>query len=219
MIFCIIKCTIFFYRKGVTIPSQRRYVNYYASLVQESLNYKAVTLILREIRLTPVPIFNGGQGYRFVISEANKKIFSSQTCEVRKGSSTLCIPLEHSISITGDIKVAFYNIPKVKRKEKMFQFWFNTFFVNEFPSDYDNGELPIERTTRALSCDGANMELPAIHIKPRTGSLANLNPLAPALTLTIDKSGLDGAHKDKNHKLFSENFKVKYLLFFTFLLN
>ncbi|XP_014207037.1 phosphatidylinositol 3,4,5-trisphosphate 3-phosphatase and dual-specificity protein phosphatase PTEN isoform X2 [Copidosoma floridanum] len=194
-------------RKGVTIPSQRRYVNYYATLVQDGLNYQPVTLILREIKLDPVPILNGGQGYRFVIFEAKKKIFSSDTYEVRKGTSTLSIPLRQSVSIKGDIRVDFYTTPKVKRKEKIFHFWFNTFFVSEHvTSEHDNGG-PIERTARALSCDGTAMELPMVHAKPRTGSLASLDTL-PQLVLTIDKWGLDCAHKDKNHKIFSPDFKV-----------
>ena len=50
------------FRKGVTIPSQRRYVDYYATLVQEKLNYEPVTLFLRKIQLDPAPIFHGGQG-------------------------------------------------------------------------------------------------------------------------------------------------------------
>ena len=47
--------------QGVTIPSQRRYVGYYASLVQEQLNYHPVTLLIKEIHLEPMPSFNGGQ--------------------------------------------------------------------------------------------------------------------------------------------------------------
>ncbi|KAJ8679764.1 hypothetical protein QAD02_015551 [Eretmocerus hayati] len=195
-------------RKGVTIPSQRRYVNYYSTLVRDGLNYQPVTLILREIRLDPIPSLNGGQGYLFVISEANKKIFSSKILEVRKGTSALCIPLQPSIPVRGDIRVDFYNVPKVKRKEKLFHFWFNTFFVRDhLTSEYDNGG-PIERTTRALSCDGSAMELPIVHTKPRTGSLASLGPVPPTLVLAIDKWGLDGAHKDKHHKLYSPDFKV-----------
>ncbi|XP_033227782.1 phosphatidylinositol 3,4,5-trisphosphate 3-phosphatase and dual-specificity protein phosphatase PTEN isoform X2 [Belonocnema kinseyi] len=199
-------------RKGVTIPSQRRYVGYYATLVKEGLNYQPVTLILREIKLNPVPIFNGNQGYlHFVISEANKKIFSSDTYEVRKGENSLVIPLEHNVALTGDIRVDFFNRPKMKRKEKMFHFWFNTFFVrDQLASGYENGELPVERSTRALSCDGTAMELPMMtaHTKQRTGSLASLGLMPPTLVLSIDKWGLDDAHKDKHHKLYNANFKV-----------
>lgn len=92
-------------------------------------------------------------------------------------------------------------------QEKIFHFWFNTFFVRDSTTEYGNGG-PIERTTRALSCDGTAMELPMVHDKPRTGSLANLGPKSPSLLLTIDKWGLDKAHKDKNNKLYSPDFKV-----------
>ncbi|KYQ58345.1 Phosphatidylinositol-3,4,5-trisphosphate 3-phosphatase and dual-specificity protein phosphatase PTEN [Trachymyrmex zeteki] len=198
-------------RKGVTIPSQRRYVDYYATLLQEGVSYEPVTLLLRKIQLDPAPIFNGGQGcLHFVISESNNRIFSDDY-EVRKGTSSICIPLQHTVALRGDIRVEFYNYkPKTKRKEKMFHFWFNTFFVREKTnSECDNGDLHVERSTRAFSCDGTAMELPMVmsHAKPRTGSLASLGPMPPTLVLRIDKSGLDKVHKDKNHKLYSPDFK------------
>ncbi|XP_020287756.1 phosphatidylinositol 3,4,5-trisphosphate 3-phosphatase and dual-specificity protein phosphatase PTEN isoform X2 [Pseudomyrmex gracilis] len=202
-------------RKGVTIPSQIRYVEYYATLVQEGLNYQPVTLILRKIQLDPVPILNGGQGcLRFVISQSKNRIFSD-IYEVRKGMTSICISLQHNLAITGDIRVDFYNFrPKMKRK-KLFHFWFNTFFVREKTnSECDNGELPVERSTRALSCDGTTMELPMVmsHVKSRTGSLTSLGSMPPTLVLRIDKSGLDDAHKDKNHKTFSPDFKVSLFM-------
>ncbi|XP_057325366.1 phosphatidylinositol 3,4,5-trisphosphate 3-phosphatase and dual-specificity protein phosphatase PTEN isoform X2 [Microplitis mediator] len=200
--------------KGVTIPSQRRYVGYYASFVQKGLIYQPVTLLLRQITLDPIPIFNGNQGYlHFVISEDNKRIFSSDTIEVKKGTPSIRIPLNHTVSITGDIRVDFFNKkPKMKRKEKLFHFWFNTFFVCDNPSsDNDSEEMRVERSARALSCDGTAMEFPAIanaHSKPRTSSLASLGPMPPTLVLEIDKWGLDDAHKDKSHKIFPSDFKV-----------
>ncbi|XP_034194450.1 phosphatase and tensin-like protein isoform X3 [Osmia lignaria lignaria] len=205
-------------RKGVTIPSQRRYVDYYATLVQERLNYQPVTLLLRRIQLDPAPIFHGGQGYlHCVISESKKRIFSSDIVEVRKGMHCVSIPLKHSVPLTGDIRVDFFNRPKMKRKEKLFHFWFNTFFVRDYltsTSEYDNGELPVERSTRALSCDGTTMELPMVmsHMKPRAGSLASLGPMPPTLLLSIDKWGLDDAHKDKQNKAYSADFRVSLFM-------
>ena len=77
--------------------------------------------------------------------------------------------------------------------------------------EYDNGEIPVERSTRALSCDGTAMGLPMVttHPKPRTGSLANLGPMPSSFILSIDKWNLDDAHKDKHHKLYNANFKVR----------
>lgn len=95
----------------------------------------------------------------------------------------------------------------------MFHFWFNTFFVHEHPpTEYDNGDEGTNsaRSMRALSCDGT-VGLPMVaHSKPRTGSLASLGPMPPSLVLNIDKAGLDDAHKDKHHKLYSADFKVRF---------
>jgi phosphatidylinositol-3,4,5-trisphosphate 3-phosphatase/dual-specificity protein phosphatase PTEN len=44
-------------KKGVTIPSQRRYIHYYDRLLNRGLVYKSVKLYLRCIVLDPVPYF------------------------------------------------------------------------------------------------------------------------------------------------------------------
>ena len=55
--------------KGVTIPSQRRYIHYYDRLLRRGLVYKTVKLYLRCIVLDPVPAFkNIGIGKTFLFS-------------------------------------------------------------------------------------------------------------------------------------------------------
>lgn len=61
----------------------------------------------------------------FVISESNKKVFSSEVHEVRKGMHSICIPLQHNVALTGDIRVDFYNRPKMKRKVYDYSFYKN----------------------------------------------------------------------------------------------
>ena len=69
-------------------------------------------------------------------------------------------------------------------QEKMFQFWFNTFFVGKddysIPFQYSNGKTP---TMEGLS-------------------------VSKQLNLTLSKAELDKANKDKSHRFFSPNFKV-----------
>lgn len=79
-------------RKGVTIPSQLRYVNYYSKIVKEQLIYKPVSVYIREIILEPPPCFQGGQGVlcfsisQQTLTEENKpkcvKLYKSQNYEV-----------------------------------------------------------------------------------------------------------------------------------------
>lgn len=42
-------------------------MEYYASLVQEQLIYRPVTLTIREIRLETVPVLNGGQSSKLAL--------------------------------------------------------------------------------------------------------------------------------------------------------
>ncbi|XP_018320385.1 phosphatidylinositol 3,4,5-trisphosphate 3-phosphatase and dual-specificity protein phosphatase PTEN isoform X3 [Agrilus planipennis] len=193
-------------RKGVTIPSQLRYVNYYASFLRDGLDYVPVSLYIREIIFEPTPCFPGGQGYLcFSISQqtiANAgehsqkcvKLFKSGVYEVRKGSSSFVIRLDQCMPITGDVKLEFYNKPKLGRKEKIFQFWFNTFFVRN--------ELSIQDTTTE----------PNGHL-PENGNGVTRNVHSKALVLSLMKNELDIVNKkDKQNKVFSSEFKVTVLM-------
>ena len=46
--------------KGVTIPSQIRFVHYYGQYLQEGKLYRATTKIFKEIRMVGIPKFNNG---------------------------------------------------------------------------------------------------------------------------------------------------------------
>ncbi|XP_075222848.1 phosphatidylinositol 3,4,5-trisphosphate 3-phosphatase and dual-specificity protein phosphatase PTEN-like isoform X2 [Lycorma delicatula] len=205
-------------RKGVTIPSQRRYVEYYASIIQDKLEYRPITLLIQEIRLEPLPtLFNGGQGnMQYVVLEGQNKVHSSTLLEVKKGVPNLCIHLEQCIPVQGDVKLEFFTKPKMMRKEKLFHFWFNTFFIREeVPDTMENGtcsSVP-ERASRALSYDeqALNYTHPPLS-KPRTGSLVTLENNSKPLILRIGKWDLDDAHKDKANKLYSPDFKVSLIL-------
>lgn len=80
-------------RKGVTIPSQLRYVNYYSRIVREQLIYQPISVYIREIILEPPPCFTGGQGIlcfsvsQQTLTEGGKpkcmKLFKSENYEVR----------------------------------------------------------------------------------------------------------------------------------------
>lgn len=41
--------------KGVTIPSQRRYVDYYSAMISNSLQYNPVKMYLTSIVIDPLP--------------------------------------------------------------------------------------------------------------------------------------------------------------------
>ncbi|XP_033752891.1 phosphatidylinositol 3,4,5-trisphosphate 3-phosphatase and dual-specificity protein phosphatase PTEN-like isoform X2 [Pecten maximus] len=171
--------------KGVTIPSQRRYVWYYGYLIERRLQYKPVTLLLTGIEFIKIPMYNGGTcSPMFEVYQLKVKVYSSRVYEdLKKGQDRVFMGVESSVPLCGDIKVVFYNKPRMKGKEKMFQFWFNTFFVNV--DEQPNG-------TRTY-CAGEMA--PSEHSK--------------TLYMSLYKDDLDKANKDKSHKLFSPNFQAK----------
>ncbi|XP_054267486.1 phosphatidylinositol 3,4,5-trisphosphate 3-phosphatase and dual-specificity protein phosphatase PTEN-like isoform X3 [Macrosteles quadrilineatus] len=202
-------------RKGVTIPSQRRYVGYYATLVQENLDYHQVVLSIRSVCLEPVPaLFSSGQGnIQLVIThkqEEGTNKYSTPLQEVKRGASSIVINLSEAIVVQGDVKLEFFYKPKMMmRKEKMFHFWFNTFFVRDHslvpePAENGNSDLIPDRSSRSLSYE----EQPLPDTKHRAGSLSLDSADTRPLILRIGKWDLDDAHKDKTNKIYSPDFRV-----------
>ncbi|XP_044253630.1 phosphatidylinositol 3,4,5-trisphosphate 3-phosphatase and dual-specificity protein phosphatase PTEN isoform X1 [Tribolium madens] len=184
--------------KGVTIPSQVRYIRYYETLLRDKLLYMPISMYIKQIVLEPVPNFAGGQGYVcFSISQQTlqgqddqhtqkcTKLYKSGVYEVKKGVSQLVITMDLCLVLNGDIKIEFYNKSKIGRKERVFQFWFNTFFVINQDDDRTN-----ELIEQNGSCESKQN-----------------------CVLTLKKDELDIVNKkDKQNKVFSADFRLTLLL-------
>ncbi|XP_030754232.1 phosphatidylinositol 3,4,5-trisphosphate 3-phosphatase and dual-specificity protein phosphatase PTEN isoform X2 [Sitophilus oryzae] len=136
--------------KGVTIPSQVRYVKYYEQLLTHRTQYAPVTVYVKEFVFEPVPTFAGGPGNLFftiakTFSSEGEKRFKSDVYKVPVDARSFCIKLDRCFRLTGDVKVEFFN-KVMMRKEKLFHFWFNTFFLG-YPEVYggDSYELTFEK--------------------------------------------------------------------------
>lgn len=97
-------------------------------------------------------------------------------------------------------------------REKLFHFWFNPFFVRTYDTDMEDYNTLGENTN--LSQDDYYPNL--LHTgNGSTNSNANyeiIQPTGGLFKLTLNKSELDDAHKDKQHKLYSADFQVRYLI-------
>ncbi|XP_063884089.1 uncharacterized protein LOC135113069 isoform X6 [Scylla paramamosain] len=130
-----------FDRKGVTIPSQRRYVEYYAKLVSSNFNYNPPYVRLREARMTPPLSSVNSEVYLVVSSHTNKKGYSTQVCEVKKGKEALHLLVKEEVArpISGDIKIELKRTNFVRRTDKLFSAWLNTHFIFEEGKKVTNG--------------------------------------------------------------------------------
>ena len=125
--------------KGVTNPSQLRYINYFDIILKNniSLPMNNKTIFIRKIRMYTVPFFaklgtllcpsfiitNGNRTYRhFDYSKKESYEVSNKTIEFKLNVG--------GFKVSGDAMVTFVDITFFS-KDKMFYFWFNTNFIPE----------------------------------------------------------------------------------------
>jgi len=121
-------------QKGVTIPSQRRYITYYDAMNRRGLEYKPVKLYLRDIVLDPAPNFTGQTNvFVEVTQRGRREPYISKHVACRKNDRSVSISINPPLLLSEDVKFEFSSKPKFDIKlsrDKLFHFWLNTFFVD-----------------------------------------------------------------------------------------
>jgi phosphatidylinositol-3,4,5-trisphosphate 3-phosphatase/dual-specificity protein phosphatase PTEN len=132
--------------KGVTIPSQRRFVRYYADLVHSDFKLPVYKYAVNSIRLSPVPTLHysalgGGCTPYFHIYKCSgtsfHKIFDS-SAHIRpkrhKSTDSACEFLNlsaYGCGMAGTVKVQFFHASGKGKGKPMFHFWLHTAFMPE----------------------------------------------------------------------------------------
>ena len=125
--------------KGVTIPSQKRYVHYFEHMVHNNIStpFKPKPICIKSMKMYTVPhssTLGNSCAPTFTIESKTKKYNHS---DFKKKTTYDCslpfieFPLNLSgFNVDGDVLVTFYHI-HLFRKDKIFKFWFNTYFLPE----------------------------------------------------------------------------------------
>ena len=119
--------------RGVTVPSQIRYVFYFEQILKNKIPHPITfkKLRIKKIRMVTIPSFNK---ISFVVENKVDKINNvfdykkKENLEDNKGYIDFELGDEGFV-ICGDVKILFFTFSMFGSKEKIFKLWFNTNFV------------------------------------------------------------------------------------------
>ena len=132
---------------GVTIPSQRRYVDYFSTKISRGLEYSPTQLMLEAIILEPPPHVGYGNHeshLQFSVLQHFQAPFQSEIYSSSWNDSKVVFKLSTPLTLSGDVKIAFnqklslFHLRNKPTKfistvphSKLFHFWINTFFISK----------------------------------------------------------------------------------------
>ncbi|KAK4474836.1 hypothetical protein MN116_001951 [Schistosoma mekongi] len=192
--------------KGVTIPSQRRYVHYYDTFLKNNLMYHRTPIFLTAVRICGLQCLPGLLLYVQLcmfdssVFEQNCTTFFSEPIH----QDEAFIKTKQNILLFGDVRVKFYAKHHMLHK-KICQLWFNTYFVV-------HGEGPSDCVSNAKKCFNSNHCTCVFPPPSSSDASSSLEPLIGYSLLKLPLSELDKAYKGKSKFLTS---KCNVTLYFT----
>ena len=144
--------------KGVTIPSQIRYVNYFEKIIKDNMTHP-ITFIkkkIKKIRMFTIPKFHKIYTPIFTINN-NKNNYCSKkkkTVSDKEGSNAvLDFDIENNgFIVEGDVQIIFYRIHIIGKKENIFKLWFNTNFIPNDSNIYVFDKKSIDKANNDIEC-------------------------------------------------------------------
>ncbi|TPX32362.1 hypothetical protein SmJEL517_g04513 [Synchytrium microbalum] len=144
-------------QKGVTIPSQVRYVHYCDALIRNGWKYATKTLFLKSIVLHTIPHFSSMHPHPLtMITIRHTVVYTlNSSTRVSKTPGSIRITPGSVIPLCGDVKIEFFHCDTL-RTIKMCRVWFNTAFIP--PADSKQEPNMHRLVLRKWEVDGAHKD-------------------------------------------------------------
>ena len=140
--------------RGVTVPSQIRYVFYFEQILKNNMlgTITFKKLCIKKIRMVTIPAFSK---MCFVVEnkvDNKNNVFTYNKKEAyEENASFIDFELgDNGFIVCGDVKILFYTMTMFGNKEKIFKIWFNTNFVPE------DGVLEVKKDLVDKACKDKN---------------------------------------------------------------
>jgi phosphatidylinositol-3,4,5-trisphosphate 3-phosphatase/dual-specificity protein phosphatase PTEN len=143
--------------KGVTIPSQIRYVNYFEKMIKENMAHPIIFIKkkIQKIRMFTIPKFHKVYTPIFAINN-NKNNYTSKkkkaVAEKEGNETVLDFNIDDGFIVEGDVQIIFYRIHIIGKKESIFKLWFNTNFIPNDSNIYVFDKKSIDKANNDIEC-------------------------------------------------------------------
>ena len=143
-------------RKGVTIPSQIRYVNYFEQILKQKMPHPIafVKKKITKIRMYTIPMFYSVYTPVFAIKNNGNVYNNNKKKTIIEGEGydvVFDLYVENGFIVEGDIHICFYRIQIIGIREKIFDLWFNSNFVPD-SNIYEFKKRFIDRACKDKEC-------------------------------------------------------------------
>jgi phosphatidylinositol-3,4,5-trisphosphate 3-phosphatase/dual-specificity protein phosphatase PTEN len=127
-----------FNEKGVTIPSQIRYIQYFETGIKNSLTMvkyldNMPSLYIKSVKVGPIPNVNvfGGCTPWVLLTNGTKEYKSKYSHDLitYKNEEFFQLPMNHQFTVAGDFKLTFFTKGLLNKSERFMHVWLNTYFM------------------------------------------------------------------------------------------
>lgn len=142
--------------KGVTVPSQIRYVSYFETILKNNMAHPIVFVKKKiiKLRMFTLPMFHKVYTSSFNINNNGNSFHSDKKKNIEDENNDTIVDfnINNELIVEGDVQIIFYRYHVLGKKEAIFKFWFNTNFIPNNDNIYTFKKKSIDKACKDKDC-------------------------------------------------------------------